>query len=1085
MSIPIEEDCTVSLNGMICASERNDSVTETDILDAHNLLVHNLIKHECEAHPDSAAVDAWDGSLTYRELNEKSSRLANLLSQHGVGPDVIVPLCFDKSMWTTVSLLAVLKAGGGFMLLDTSLPLDRLRTMCQAVKAAHVLGSPGRAELATSLGLSGAVITVDEEAVAAIQISDVECIAPSMIPANACYVVFTSGSTGKPKGIITSHLSIATSIDKLKNPTHLTRESRVLQFASYAFDVSVLEQLNTLAAGACLCIPSEESRISALSDAFIDFRVDWVMLTPSVARILDPTRLPELRVLFLVGEAITRADIEKWLPHTQVHLMCMYGPAEFAGGATVGDLRSCPKNPSNIGRSYSATCWVVDPEDHSRLVSPGEEGELVLEGPCVSHGYINMTDLNSASFSTSAAWLETTDTRLYYTGDIVRHNPDESLQFLGRKDTQVKLSGQRIELGEVEYHLRKVFPEASGVVAEAVSLLAQGTRSLVAFVHFPSTWEADLCFEEYKEAKFRAMVAKAKDGLRTSLPKYMIPSMFLRLLQIPLTRTGKTDRKRMLAEAQELFKTRSEASASPLGVKQDTGLPDSDAEMLRLLCEKTLGPRLESLRSDVGWLQLGGDSLLAMKLVDQVRCKGYSITVADVLMAESLAKLASKLKRQTPCTAIQEYQPYSLLPNTDEMRKRMVSNALQQCQVGPDALEDLYPCTGLQRNLIPFIVKTGANYMLRLRFWLPAGLDQARLIRAWDYAVASNPILRTRVFKAAEGPYYQALVRDLIPLDLDTDLREVNHGPVPDLFCLGKPLVSASLHEDVLSISMHHLVFDGYCFSLIFRDLDRAYQSANPLPHVSFGPFIQWSTSLDEPTARFWTESFAGFDGKQFPPPPAPGYTPCETTRVHRKIGIRSSPDGFAPSNKLRLALAVAFARILRTDKVVFKEVSARRSAPIAGISEMALPTAGVQPICVRLRMDKPLSKNLERVQNEALQRLDFEGFEMDQLRALSVEADAACDVQALLIIQHKDTMKFPGIFENVVPEYDHANTPCSLALECWLTAESFEIAARIDEKMLTRERTERFLDCLENVFESIFETPEAAPAQLEAGFDI
>lgn len=1083
MSITSESH-TAELNGHADDGALGEYLTDIDKLDAHELLVHRLIHRECEAHPEAEAIDAWDGSLTYRGLDDKSSRLANLLLQYGVGPDVIVPLCFDKSMWTAVAILAVMKAGGGFMLLDPGLPLKRLKSICLAVKASHVLHSLDRTELATGLELSGATITVNEASVAAIPLSDDKCPNVSVTPASACYVVFTSGSTGNPKGIIMSHLSIARSICKIKSPMHLRRGSRVMQFGSYAFDLSVYDHLFTLAAGACLCVPSEESRLSALSDAFIGFRADWVTLTPSVARILDPTRLSELKVLALAGEAITHADVEKWLPHAHISLLGLYGPAEFAGAATIRDLRSSPDDPANIGRSYNATCWVIDPEDHTKPLPPGQEGELVLEGPCLSHGYVGTTQPGSAAFSNSAPWLpgsRSTNARLYYTGDIVLLNPDGTLQFLGRKDTQVKLSGQRIELQEVEYHLQKLLPEAGGVIVEPVPVLAQGTRSLVAFVNFPPTWNSDLCLEDHKEAEFRAVTAKAQECLTTRLPQFMVPRKFLCLRRIPMTRTGKTDRKALRSEAQELFRTQS-STLLPHGSRHNEVSTSPEAETLRLLCEKTLGLRLENLPSDVGWLQLGGDSLLAMKLVDQARCQGISITAFDVLTVVSLAQLTSKLKRQTLHPKAPGYAPLSLLHDVIETRERMISSALEQCQVGSNALEDLYPCTALQVISIPYMVDNRSNPTLRLRCLLPEGLDKGRLIRAWYYIVSSNPMLRTRLVKFGERSYYQAVVRDPVPLDLTGDVRKATAGPVPNLFGFGKPLVSASLYDEVFVMSMHHLLLDGYSFSMIFRDLNRAYQGES-LPVLSFGPFMRWESSLDEHNIRFWKASFAGFSGKHFPPVPSPEYTPIETMRLQRKLPIRSQ-DGFTSSNRLRLAIAVAFARNLGTDRIIYGDMLARRAAPIAGISEMALPTASILPICVHLKMDEPLSKNLERVQSEALGRLDFEGIGKDQLRQLSREAKAACDYQTVVIIQPEGTDRFHGIFEQAETEYGQALGLWSLCLECWLTPTSFEVKARIDENVLTKARASRFLQCLETVFDSIIETPLVTPADLEADFD-
>ena len=1053
----------------------------------HKFCVHQLIQQQCEAHPESSAVNAWDGNLTYGELDHRSSRLANILLQRGIGPEVIVPLCFDKSMWTTVAIFAVLKAGGAFLLLDLSFPLKRLKEMCLAVNTSIVLTSPSRAELARSLVNSCSAITVSDDLAAVMECPDATepnaCSDPAK-PESACYVVFTSGSTGKPKGIVVSHRAMVTSIRKIQEPLFLQRDSRVLQFASYAFDLSVYDHLFTFATGACLCVPSETSRQSALANAFVQFSVNWVTLTPSVARILDPERLLSLKILALAGEIITRADLARWTGTPHVRLLGLYGPAEFVGPATIRDFSASPGDSANLGYSYNAVCWVVDPNDHTSQLPDGQEGELVLEGPCLSRGYINLSDSGMAAFSNEAPWIPSSrcmNTRLYRTGDIVHYNGDGSLQFLGRKDTQVKLSGQRIELGEVEYHLRKALQEAVEIVVEIVTFPTQGTTSLTAFVQLPLSWNAHLYLEASKDAKFQAVATQTRDYLRQNLPPYMVPSDFLRVHHIPMTMTGKTDRKTLLQEAEKLFVTRSKTRVNHC-TEHHRDLTTAKADTLKMLCEKTLGLPLESLRDDVGWLQLGGDSLLAMKLVDQVRSHGLYLSVLDVLGAKSLAQLASKVKYEVVASTVQLVQPFCLLPHQSDVKESLIRNALEQCRVPLSSLEDLYPCTAHQLVCIPYAIKCQWNFTLRLRCPLPTDLDQVKFIRAWDHVAISNPLFRTRIIKTADEAYYQAVIREPVALDLETDLWEPTADPVADLFGFGVPLVRAYFHENIFVVSMHHLLLDGYSFPLIFRDLERAYHGQT-LPCLSFSPFVRWSSRLDEQNTKFWSRYFAGFEGKHFPKVPSPEYMPVETAQLQRELHLPSG-DEFTPSNRLRLALAVTLARNLGVDRVVYGDLAARRAAPIIGISDMAVPTATLLPTCVRLDMHGSLRSNLECIQKEASERIDFEGVDQKLLRGVNAEARVACDYQTVLIIQAEGTDTFPGMFKQATTAYGNAPGLWSLCLECWLTSFSVGIKTRFDENMLAKERASKFLDCLELVFNTIVQNPTLSPADLKTDFD-
>ncbi|KAM0798921.1 hypothetical protein BDR22DRAFT_808082 [Usnea florida] len=1064
---------------------RKNSFPSTEALAPHSICVHQLIQQQCQAHQESAALDSWDGNLTYRELDQRSSRLADRLLQHGVGPEVIVPLCFDKSMWTAVAILGVLKAGGAFFLLDVAFPRKRLEDMCLAVNAPIVLTSSSRVQLARSLVCSGAAITVNDDSTSVTKCLDEtepNSYSNPVEPESACYVVFTSGSTGKPKGIVVSHRAMVTSIMKIREPLYLQRDSRVLQFASYAFDLSVYDHLFTLATGACLCVPSEESRQVALANAFVQFAANWVTLTPSVAAILDPERLPGLRVLALAGEAITRADLDRWTPH--LRLLGLYGPAEFAGPATIRDFEACPADPGNLGYSYNAVCWVVDPNDHTCQLPNGQEGELVLEGPCLSRGYIDASTSSTTAFLNDAPWIPSSrsmNTQLYRTGDIVQYNGNGSLQFLGRKDTQVKLSGQRIELGEVEYHLRKAIQGAAEIVLEVVSFPPQGTASLIAFVHFQLSWNAHLYLEASKDVEFQTVATQARDYLRQHLPPYMVPSDFLRVHQIPMTMTGKTDRKTMRREAEKLFVARSKTTANRC-TEHHRGMTGAVADTLRMLCEKILGLPLQSLRDDIGWIQLGGDSLLAMKLVDQARSYGLSLSVLDVLEAKSLAQLASKLKHEVVAPSFQHVEPFYLLPNQSDVKESVIRNALEQCRVPLSSLEDLYPCTAHQLVCIPYKIKFQYNFTLRLRCPLPTDVDQAKLIRAWGNLAISNPLLRTRIIETGEGAYYQAVIREPPTLDLGVELEGPTSNPVVDLFGFGVPLVRAYIHGNIFVMSIHHLLLDGYSFPLILKDLERAYHG-QALPMLSFSPFVQWSSKLDEQNTNFWSCSFTGFEGRHFPKVPSPEYLPIETTQLQRELRF-SCREEFTPSNRLRFALAVTLARNLGVDKVVYGDLVARRAAPIPGISDMAVPTATLLPICVRLDMHSSLHSNLERLQREASERTDFEGVDKKLLRSLNAEARAACDYQTVLIIQPEGTDLFSGIFGHATTEYGNAPGLWSLCLECWLAPSSVGIKARIDENILAKEKASRFLDCLECVFNSIDHDSLLTPADLKPNFD-
>lgn len=336
---------------------------------------------------------------------------------------------------------------------------------------------------------------------------------------------------------------------------------------------------------------------------------------------------------------------------------------------------------------------------------------------------------------------------------------------------------------------------------------------------------------------------------------------------------------------------------------------------------------------------------------------------------------------------------------------------------------------------IPYESRDLCNLTFRLRCPLPSDVDQIKSIRAWDHVAFSNPLLRTRIIETGDGAYYQAVIRDPIAMDLETDLREPTADPVVDLFRFGVPLLRAYFHENIFVMSMHHLLLDGYSFPLVFRNLERAYHG-QALPCLSFSPFVQWSSKLNEQNTKFWSSSFAGFEDKHFPPVPSPEYMPLETAQFQRELHFPSR-DEFIPCNRLRFAPAITFARNLGVDKVVYGDLAARRAAPIPGISDMAVPTASLLPICVRLDMHDSLRSNLERIQRETSERIELEGVDKELLRGVNAEARASCDYQTVLIIQTEATDAFPGMFQQATTEYGNAPGLWSLCLECWLTSSS------------------------------------------------
>ncbi|KAK3944863.1 hypothetical protein QBC46DRAFT_445730 [Diplogelasinospora grovesii] len=529
-------------------------------------LLHHLIADQVAKHPHAPAIQAWDGSLTYTELDTQSDRLAGHLSQLGVGPEVLVPILFEKSVLSVIAMLGVVKAGGAIIPLDPRLPLSRLHTMVLDAKAPLVISSAScRGKLPSHLQ----EVVLDDTLLAQLEADLIDKSGrPSVAvhPDNALYVMFTSGSTGKPKGVVVSHASFCSSSNGYRDSLRLASpHCRVLQYASFAFDASILEIFTTLTVGGCICIPSDADRLDNLAQCIVDLKANWAVLTPSVARLLRPTDVSPLEVLCLAGEALPQDVADKWADH--VLAVNAYGPAEAAIAAVVSDPLSKGAKRISLGRPRNCAVWVVN-EDGDRLAPFNAVGEIVIEGPGVSRGYLGDAMKTAAVFGEDADFLKTvvsTSSRFYRTGDLGRLSPDGTIDYLGRKDAQVKINGQRVETGEIEQHVKSFLGHAYGHADETgegpgldivVELLqpANGDRKILAvFVGLSEeasqeqlSTESLILDKQHPTSRRILELARGMNAtLSEKLPAYMIPRIVLPCRCIPKSPSGKTDRKRL------------------------------------------------------------------------------------------------------------------------------------------------------------------------------------------------------------------------------------------------------------------------------------------------------------------------------------------------------------------------------------------------------------------------------------------------------------------------------------------------------------------------------------------------------------
>lgn len=589
--------------------EWNDTRMETDA----DLLAYELIEAQAALRPDAPALDFEGQIVTYRELNEKANRLARHLQRQGVRPDSIVGLCVERSPEFVIGLLAVLKAGGAYLPLDTIYPDERIAFMLQDAGVQLVLTQTALQSRVETLAPQVRTIPLDA-ADELLAVQSTENLTRTAEPEHLAYIIYTSGSTGQPKGAMIEHRNLANFASVLPGQIGVGVEDRTLQFASISFDASALEIYSSLTVGGTLVMARRESLIPGqpLAEFLRTQRVTTVALTPSVLHLLPAADLPDLRTVLAIGEACTVEAVARWAPHCSFYNA--YGPTETTILSHLALATDTTRIPP-IGRPIpNMRGYILD--SHGQLVPVGVPGELHIGGAGVSRGYLNRPDLNAAAFLADP-FSSQPGARLYKTGDLVRWLPSGEVEYLGRIDHQVKVRGYRIELSEVEARIAE-HPQVREIAAIAKPD-ASGSHRLIA------------CIVTHDSA---LTAGEMRLFLKDRLPEFMVPSAFVFFDRFPLNRNGKVDRKALL-DMDNLLINSEESYVAPRH-EIDEVLAKIWSELLEI----------ERVGIDDHFFDLGGHSLLATQMVSRVR-ETFQVDVPmdQLLAAGTIAGVADALVR--------------------------------------------------------------------------------------------------------------------------------------------------------------------------------------------------------------------------------------------------------------------------------------------------------------------------------------------------------------------------------------------------------------------------------------------------------
>ncbi|MEA2562150.1 MAG: hypothetical protein QOH06_3654 [Acidobacteriota bacterium] len=825
-------------------TELNDSATCYPSLRP----VHLLFEEQAQRTPDHVAVTFGNAQLTYAELDAWSNRLARRLRRLGVGPEGLVGLCLDRSLERVLAVLAVLKAGGTYVPLDPANPPARLDFLMRDSHAAVLLGHE---HLLAGLAGEGATVVHLDASLPWLAEESAEGLAPAADLDQMAYMIYTSGSTGDPKGVMVSHRALANRLLWSQEAYPLSPRDRVLQVAAFGFDFSVWELLAPLIAGAGIVLarPGGHQDSRYLARLIAEQEVSVVHFVPSMLRVfLDEEEglaaCRSLRIVLSGGEALTLELRDRCFARLGADLYNQYGPTEATIDAT---FWRCERGR---GGSVPIGLAIANLEAHvvgSRLLPlpAGVPGELLLGGIGLARGYWGRPALTAERF-VPHPWSARPGERLYRTGDLARRRDDGAIEFLGRIDHQVKIRGVRVELEELDAVLRRhpVLQDAAAMVREDQA----GTRRLVAYL-VPREGEA-------------LPVGAIRDFIRRQLPEYMVPDLLVPLSSLPLSPSGKLDR-RALPDPGSLRPEQEKVFVAPRTQVE---------EVMASIWADVLGCERVGVFDD--FFELGGHSLLAMRLVSRMR-EAFAI---DLLLPSLF---------ETPHIAGLAQQVEDGLA---------LGSGLEAPPIVPVPRDGGLPLSFAQERLwfLHALNPRSSAYNVPKAFHLLGRLDRSAFARAIAEVVRRHEILRT-TFAAVDGQPWQRigpppasplLAVDLIGLeveDREAEVRRLAREEAERPFDLVRgPLFRCALllleeERHAVLLSLHHSLADAWSMDVLTRDVTALYSAfvtgvPSALPELPFqyGDFAHWQRQWLQGEVlaaelSYWREWIGGIAAPRLP----------------------------------------------------------------------------------------------------------------------------------------------------------------------------------------------------------------------------
>ncbi|MEH2206140.1 MAG: amino acid adenylation domain-containing protein [Nostoc sp.] len=1027
--------------------------------------IHELFEAQVEKTPDAVAVVFEEEQLTYQELNSRANQLGHYLQDLGVKPEVLVGICVERSLSMVIGLLAILKAGGGYIPLDPNYPQERLAYMLEDSQPRVLLTQQHLVESLPTHKAKVVCIDGDWRVIANKNTENPTC---NITCDNLAYVIYTSGSTGKPKGAMNTHRGICNRLLWMQDAYGLTTADIVLQKTPFSFDVSVWEFFWPLLTGARLVVAQPEGHRDPnyLVNLILQQQITTLHFVPAMLQVfLSAEGLEKCQSLvrvFASGEALPAQLQQRFFNRLDAQLHNLYGPTEAAVDVTFWECKDCVTNQKivPIGRPI-ANIQIYLLDKYLNPVAIGVTGEVYIGGVGIGRGYLNRPELTAEKFIPNPFSDEAA--HLYKTGDLARYLANGEIEYIGRIDYQVKIRGFRIELGEIEAAITQ-HPTVRETVVVVCDDSADSKR-LVAYVVLQ------------KEQILTTF--ELRDFLESKLPSYMIPSAFIILEALPLTPNGKVDRKALPA-----------LDTLPSEFEETFVAPQTAIEkQLAIIWMEVLG--LEKLGVNDNFFELGGHSLFATQVISRIN-KSFEIELPLRRLFElpTVTKIAQIIEDKQLIT--QSIPPFERVSREIEL-----------------------PLSFAQKRLwfLDQLASETSTYNMSSAVYLNGHLDIHILEQSFKELLRRQELLRT-TFGKFNGVSVQIItpsvsiclpIIDLNEISEEKQFFKVQQSILEEAqrpFDLAKgPLLRVSLlrlgeESYVLLLVMHHIISDGWSIGILIREFSALYAAflkgePSPLPElpIQYADFAYWQNQwlqgeVMEKNLSYWKQQLANLPVLELPTDyPRPEIQTFRGSRQNLELPKELCEEIKALSGRegvtLFMTLVAAFKTLMhyctnQDDIVVGTDVANRNFPEIENIIGFF-----VNQLVLRTYLggDPTFQELLKRVHEVTLAAYEHQDMPFDQLvLALKTERDLSRTplFQSKFVLQNFPTfpLELEGLKLKIIEDIDNGTAKFDLLLTMWESKQGLSGSLEYSTDLFNAAAIAKFITDYEIILRAVVAQP-------------